>query len=797
MIRKSTPFIIVIFSLLVIGSAQATGNYTVDFYSNLTLNVNTPITSDAPSFITQEGYTCQVVQNADMTENGTSFDYNLDYYSPDSIIRASVVLTAQSNFNCRDLGSVVTTTAGANGTYESRIIAQSTTGTDGFGRLTSTYSCASVGDFLTINTSRTQFDTKGNIPNVLRLVYFDNPNVVFPLRDLLRCTNESILTIPSVIPSADANYSSGGGSDTAHAYIYPFTTGFTGRVAIAVDTFQSIFKGAASNPKVRIEVVKMSTFANTTLVQDIVGSCTSCYDPAQNGQILNLTNFTLSSNSLYYLVVNVNSAAAANRFNTTAPKLVTIKVDARQPTFVCPAYSACLNGTQSRTCTDSTGQFPDQIQFQSCFDTGVFQELNLGFENANGTAFNTLECKKPPVSIFINCPATPQSLTLEIPLGWKAVYPETNDSGVMKPHEAMAFLTSNDDPYAGFKSLEMNYYPPMRDTVTGGGVSGAATCSNATVAGFIPSVFTNNLTASMVSDSFSFPPTNPAISWAVKRATSPRLKTDGCIFDFFTPQCYTELGCNSTTLPTGDYNVKLIELDISGQSAVNTLTFAMTAPTDWQVFTSDLNRSSLNASAKYRIAINLDDSDVFTQIPNRVFFDDFKIISLAQPLLANCTTTCDGADLIVATESNGICTTQRIVNESGCFDDFQESQQEQANTQPFQPIDINGTSSDIQAALDSVGLGFVGFFISPFFLYMLPWLAIGLFVEYKIAHKGSRTNWLGFLMLVMFGALSGTFITISSGVTVVPIAFGALIVLLDGALLVWLVKSGSGMGGSG
>lgn len=778
MIRKITPFIIVIFSLAVIGSVQG-ASYYVDFWTSNSTKSTGTFTTDLPSFIENNTNTCTMTMESKVNLSATgSNDVILTFRSPGNTVLSSTTRNDKNAYTCDTFGFGIVTSPGSNNTYETRTNLQSPTTNPGYWSTSANYNCV-VGNEVQIISDRNVLDSKAYIPNVFGgTIIAANKESNDSLRGYGDCS--TIRQFNATAIQRHVGFGFGGGQAASAFYIYPFNSSYSGNVTLTLDTTEGSFH-SQSQIALSVDFVKYPSLTRTNIFLSNRTNFGSLIDNVTNTVLFNNTEFTLTANSMYFLVVhwkNFGDSAGANTSFVWEPKYVEMKINTLQPNYDCTAYSECLNNSQFRTCTDTSGNgFPQINEFRACFVTGVFQELTLGFETANGTAFSTLECKKNAIT----CIATPQSLTLEIPDGWKAVYPETNNSGVMTPHEAMAFLTT-EDPYAGFKSLEMNYYPPMRDTVTSGGVSGAATCQNATIAGFIPSVFTNNLTATMVSESFAFPPTNPAISWAAKRATSPRLKTDGCLFDAFTPQCYTEFGCNSTTLPTGKYMVDLLELDISGQSTVNALTFSMTAPTDWQLFTSDLNRSALNASAKYRLAISLDDSDVFTQIPNRVFFDEFKIISLASPLIANCTTACDPlnpTNLVIATESNGICTTETIINESTCFEAFEDTQEERAETRPFDSL-YNQSFLDRSLGLPAGGI--VGFLLSPFFLYMGFFIFLGVGIELLLVRSGGNASGTIFIVVMVFGAVSGGAVTIGTGITVVPLWFTAIFIVIAGFL---------------
>jgi hypothetical protein len=317
-----------------------------------------------------------------------------------------------------------------------------------------------------------------------------------------------------------------------------------------------------------------------------------------------------------------------------------------------------------------------------------------------------------------------------------------------------------------------------------------AECKNSTT-GYQANLETTNLSASIISDNFTFPSPFPALAWAVKKASTPREQYDVDFLGanpFCDPKvlCYGD--CDATVL--GEYQILLNELNNTGSLVRTVFRFEGDATTSWNVIQVDLDESDINTSAPHQIIIATDVDDVSSPLPRRMWFDEFRIQSLSQPLIANCTDYCDGNDLIDATEQDGACFLTRIVNESSCVAEQEAIAEAEALAQQLENLAVIPIVGDLLAdsglnetVIEESGLSFAVSFFSPFFLSIIIIIVLGGFLEFKVAQasKGGGGHGTIFGIVMLIGTI---FLTMLG---VFPIGFAIVFTIISGFIVVWTV----------
>ncbi len=776
------------FFVLTSGNAFAQNAYVTQNYAiNSSASPLTPYGIDIPSFPPDPSTTCSIVFNSktSMTSAGT-FDVTVQYFSPGEILSSQGTQTGQTSFVFKDFGTDSSTTQSSTGDYEALVKFTHSATISRTGTFNSQLICSTPKTTTEIVIDRSDTDSKGKYPWATEH-FITRPSPGGTTTNTSASFAEGFLIPGSRFAGESVEFQDslgcGTNNECAMAFLYPFNSSFSGQVNIFVNATNSTFVCSGVFPPQSVK-----TF-NIDIVKASDGSITNLFTVSSTCSITTEfptvvdTPLSLDPNQLYFLSIhgtNTFTAFSGNNIDVAIPQTVNISIDTRVPNFVCPAFSECVNGTQSRICTDTSGNnFPDTIEFQSCFVPQEFDEIILGFEDLQVSTTDILECKKNAFT----CVAIPQSLAFELPLNWEVNFELVNDSGTLKPHEAMAFIT-NEEAFVGFRSLELNYRPVKLDVVqtVSGGASPAA-CGNETT-GFQASVNTDDFNGTITSENFTFPAVFPGISWATRGATQPRLQYDNNFFGanpFCSPitLCYGD--CNATVGTS--YQILLNRLnETSGLVLETTFRFeGFATPGEWNIVRVDLNATEIVSGAPYQIVIATDVDDVFSTRPTRLFFDDFRVQSLVQPLVVTCVDQCVGNDFLDATEQDGTCFIVTTINESSCVA-IQEAilaEEVQGIFDPVALIDdlLNGTGTNV-TAIEEAGFGFALFFISPFFLAFAVILIIGAFAEFKISQNGQGAGGAIFGIILLSGTIAFTLAGLF------PIAFAILFIVLGGFLVV-------------
>lgn len=749
-----------------------------DLNSNTSSNT---VRTDGPSwFVDSKGGSCSVSINGQGSVTGTNFEFSGSFQSPGETIIANFgPVSGQDTFTCRDLGTTSAITAtGGNGTLEARTVL-SHTGTSSFLQTINQLSCTSGGEsleFFIDNTNFTTFDDKGFLANLVR-----GSSTVETLTPADFSRNVTICQDPTSGPVTRATYSlftagtavgCSGNNICSDTYIFTFNSSDSGAINIFFNATAQCTNGFPTSgaKNAELTLVRRSTLSEEILNPlDLVCSLAP---GTLNEFFLNVSKTGLVPNEIYDLHFFMSKAfGSGDDVGTLRIQFANISIDSRVGNFVCDEFTNCTGGIQTRLCTDTTGQFPDVIEAQSCTQPSNFSELILGFEELNTTTLNILECKKNAFT----CAAFVTNISIELPVGWNINFESVNDSGVVKPHEAMAFMTT-EEAFEGFRSLELNYRPPKLDVVTES-PGNPAICANAT-SGFQGSVDTVDLNATIESESFLFPGDFPALRWATLKANNSRLQYDVNFLGanpFCSPKtlCYGD--CNATV--RGTYSVTLFEEDNFGNIIRTVFRFEGEATNQWGVVNVDLNASQINATGPHRIRIStfVAGEDISDIRPKRLFFDNFSIQNLVLPLVEDCTSLCIGPDLRKATLQNDTCFIVTIINESSCVAIVQ-AEAEAAAQQIFEPIEFLAEAVNVTFVRES-GFGFTLFFLSPFFIVFIVLLSLSALIEIKISKAGATTGGSVFGLVMLAGSLGLTLAGLF------PLAFAIIFIILGGLLV--------------
>lgn len=728
-----------------------------------------------------ESSTLSCVQSMEVrgSISGSGVDYSNEFFSPNRTLIATGGEIGVDAFNCRIFGGhsdISTTNTGVNGMYEAGV-ETITTGSSGFVWVESRITC-DTGYFTNLIFERGgDIDDKGYLPNsYISLNGTANHPLTSFVDDFKVCDS---INDAHVLPTPTSSLGCSGNTLCTEILAFPFNSSDAGNIEITANVnYKCHNNSITSGTKIpKLELVKFSDLSTIEIINMGLSNC-SLTTPANNIFNISKTILGLDPNELYLLVFYASKSFGGgtgfvDEFFMEMPDLVNISIDSRVADFVCGEWSECINQSQIRVCIDqSIHNFPNRIEARSCADFEDYDLLILGFEDI-GETIEILECKKNAWT----CVSSPETVTIELPLGWNATILEVNDSGVFKKARIIAELTS-DEAYDGLRSLEINYNPPKIDQVIedGGGAS-PAICGN-TTEGDIPQVFTNNMTNTIVSENFTFPSVYPALSWAVKISPESRLQYDVDFFGanpFCDPKTLCYGNCNATV--QGDYIVSLIELNEFGNATVDTIfRFFGTSSDNWNIITADLTDANIKTGTQYRILIMANPDDQYDIRPYRMFFDTFSIVSLSQPITVNCTDTCDGRNLLKATLVNNTCFVEVIINDSSCIAELEE-ETDYTDPVPWVENFLNDLGFN-DTTIEESGFGFALNFLSPMFIGLMIVMAIGVFAEYKVAKVGGSGHGILFGIIFLFGTASMTIFGIF------PIGWGIMLLILSGFIVV-------------
>lgn len=760
--------------------------YQVSYYtSNTTGGASTLL--HQPSMLWNNTVTCVQEITPFITQaSASSYDVSIDYYSPGTTIIGTSSQTGLSNIVCQNFGQI---TDSDTGLQSGVFVTESGTGS-GFVFLQTRYTCTTSDDDFTYFVNRddnsTNQDGKGFYPGALVTTSESSLPIITQesaLGNFSTCEITNSYTSTRFEPTFD--FACSIANDPCGVVMnFPFNTSESGSVNIFVDlndTFSCF--GHASSPfkNFNVSIVKDSDQTATNLYTFRSVCSGAPFDT--DGVILN-QSFTLPKNEIYNLVFESEhpSTGFSSDMGVRPPGVIKIDVDARIPDFECGEFNTCINGTQSRECIDQTGIFPNEIEFQDCFDLVAESSQVIGFEESEDFTF--LECKKDPFF----CTASPQNIVIEVPVNWTSVVPTVNSSSSIVPAARLAYMTSEDSSN-GFKSLLMVYNPPQYDFVVenAGGAHLPAVCGNGST-GYIPQVYGDvNNASNIIFTDITFPTPYITVAWDVALRTEPVVKySTGNFLCSPSELCYAQ-DCNQT--PRGEYLVRLAPTS----DIFNTIfEYNGEATEGFDSVQVDLSDANLDAGTSYRLIFALNPDDAYEPDGYTVLFDNVRFSNFNNPPgnpELGCTTFCNGTDLYTAIDFNNTCTFEIDLNNTVCTTEYEATQQAEAIAESTDPVAFFADALNVTAVEDS-GFGFALFFLSPIFLFFGVIIFIGGFIEYKIAKNSGTSGARGgiFGMILIMGTV---FVTMAFPEF---IGFAIVLIIISGFIVVNSVMKGFGGG---
>lgn len=779
-------FAVLISSLFL--SSFVSASYITDTF-NVDPQVSSTATTFAPSFLAQGAGTCFSQSQYKGSATGTGFSTANEFYSPNvTVFAVGSTLAGQNTYSCKlyaDFNDTMNTATGTNGSLETGGRSTFTGGTNGLLFIDQKTTCSPTARISYVMGRRTDVrysDDRGFIPNVFynQTATYDS-GLTQMILDSQSCSTSNSVSLPSYGTGLGCS----GTVNCAAAMIIPFNSSYSGTVTLNT-SFIVTCSNAGSN---KIAKLYLGDSSGTTTVIDSLSGLTCGVGSTVNQFNITYSTSTLTPQSTYYIGYYIaKDSGGADSLSMTFADFFNLTIDTRQPEYQCTSYGTCSNGSQTRSCTDSSGfGFPNRVEQQTCFSPGTFQEpLDLGFEQINETHVSVYECQRDRWT----CVHSPQLITpeLDLPQDWKINFETATSSNVTIFHEAMAYMTSETPAFEGSYALRFNYRVPKGDVVDSGS---PAVCANQSI-GFQADVKTYNLNATISSRMFTFPTPYQTLTWAVKKAETPREQYpqtglfDGNPFCTHDALCYGN--CSATV--SGRYKIRLDRVDANGTFQQSIIFFPDVASSNWTVKEIEINTSQVVAGALYRISIATDAPSFYDATPIALYFDAVKITSNIAPKILTCSTQCNGSNQIRATllNNNGTCFLETIINETSCRTQFDQDQQTAATSQTNQdPIFGDLLSgSGVTAFLIANNLEFVTFLFSPIFIVIMIILGISGFIEYKIKTNGSAFGISVIALTLMFTSFG-----------LLDVFVAVMMVVLGGAITMNMVVKAFRAGGGG
>jgi hypothetical protein len=415
--------------LSLIPFASATNKYEFTGYKGTPYNVG----SDFGIPFNYSG-TCSIQMSTTTTYTiGPSYISHVEWYSPTysaPIGTADVSYTSSSS--CRTSGGTSLQSVpkdSTTGIYENKITFSPLSATGGFSQTKTRYSCdANGGQWVNITVTPTNTSYSACQWQVMNQVKFQT----LLIDDYIAGWNEcGTSTYANEISSSTCGIygdfaGSGGGSDPDNGtfvYIYNFnSTG--GYIIYHFSVPQTAFPGnqfflnTNGQAYYVIQLINLHSGAKDLIYNEsfacAMASCT--YDVT--GAVQGIKN-NLDLNTPYAFAVSFygKGPTAPTAFSiNTYPPILNLSILAEQPDLVCSAFSACINGSQSRLCHDNKGLIPDRNEFQQCFSFAN-QQLFLGMDS--GYTANSWYCSQGNYNIITSlCARDPNVRPRRIPTGW-------------------------------------------------------------------------------------------------------------------------------------------------------------------------------------------------------------------------------------------------------------------------------------------------------------------------------------------------------------------------------------------
>jgi hypothetical protein len=481
------------------------------------------------------------------------------------------------------------------------------------------------------------------------------------------------------------------------------------------------------------------------------------------------------------------------------PPIMNVTVLDYTSNFVCGNWSSCSGGYQTRTCTDTKGVYPPQIQTRTCLL--VNQTIVMGFEDFMQDTDTVKECNK--YWYLLGCGWFVENRTI-----WQPVNPAWRITASELAGLYVATVTQSDTEKIsaplGSRFLKMWYMPPYwaeHPTL----VNGTWQCYN--FSGGTPSwvVYENINSSFFVSYNFTFPSPSMLIYFDVRRCPSQVVQYDTGLW------CGKACYGNCAAQPKGNYWVGLhdlttdewvlrydgisiaenwtrISLDVTNKIQVGhqyRLFLSVEPPNSWwgdpDGYCSYFDRVLLyNAqySTKDEQALNL-----FGKLYNELTDEQKHIIDEAY---CSKPYECKGNDKYVYTLQNDVCVAQIYYNDSICV--AQQQQKQIANQSIFLPISsvantMVTANQTLEQNLKASGYGFLLIFLTPIFWIMILVISVMMVAAYYTKH-------------MEIGGISGLLLLIAMAAYFTELIWIAIVVIIIAGFIIGrtVVKAVTGGG---
>lgn len=740
-----------------------------------------------------------------------SFDSTISWRSPDDNIIGTNTLTGLVNTSCRSYGQTAFNSVPNNATtnyYESSITVTETADS-GFVNTRTRYVCQSDQEF-TIFTVGNVTDSRGFCIYPSR--FATGANTVTWLGELSalyqRCGD-----ITPWIPVNPCIQSSFGNPARTYQYIYPFNSS-SGNLIYDI-TAPDVRASTTIAGLVQYNITILDTSSDT---QTNIGAFSVTTAGAANAQVFQAASVSgsqsLTPNTQHLLIFSYENegGAVGSGFDQIQPPIAILNISTFAGDFVCGEFTECINGSHSRVCVDQFGVLPDEIETESCFDVPA-HTIDLGFESAvDFVPPDIYICQKDWT--VLGCTDNLQTITSSFPINWTI----SADADLFTGDFRQNYIRiTGDTSTVGTKSLQMNYIPPKPSEPINNGTGGTI-CGNKTIGDF-PFVTTGLNQSMFVSINISFPSPFIQLRLDARKCSEQILQYD-YTGDFLGincgKRCYAP---NCTGEPKGKYRVGVFD----AQTLAGIVEFSDVAINSWTFHIIDLSNAGLLINHNYTIIIVVNpetDTGIFDPDSHCVYFDNFRV-TITESALPECTTRCEGFDLLLANQNGDICFFTRIANSPSCAPDIDTAE----SFQNFEEVCIDTTlhffnndtglwdqveDSELCESLAAVTeedinittpledtasyIEFFDFLISPVFIYIIFSLIISGILSAGIA----RITKNGDGVFQVFGVTMMIFVLLGSlpGIAVIPIwisiAVIAVISLLIANKLGVLSVSGGG-----
>jgi hypothetical protein len=670
-----------------VGSANAQVQYDFTGFTSVSYSdlVDYPMT-----FNYTDSGTCKVRMqsyNTFTTLAGT-FDSVLAWYSPRGTEIGSSPLEGLSNTSCETWGSTSLKSISKNATsniYETKI---AYTQAASSGRVTTTtqYVCdVNSADYL----AKFTVDRAGDSLNYCQYRARKTSGVGAKSHtswlnvlknDYDACSDLTAWSYNH--PACATTLSGSGGHDTTNQYIYPFNSS-GGSINYAFTAPNVVINtGLSISGEYWIDLINVDDGTSTEIYTDnevatVPGTIDRTFfaDDAVSGTI------PLEKDTQYLWVITWEMDTSNTwDLKVSEPPILKMEVYAYHSALSCGPYSECINGTKWRTCVDTNGIGPDEIQTAKC-EVIVLENASFGFEDFEDIQATICQAdwnvQTALWGLFTgtSCVHNPLNITVSRPLNWTVI----GDSQNVKRH----FMDmSHEWATEGTRSLRIWTIPPKQNEISDDGT----VCQNQTTTPQVPSVrraFSN--TSLAVSFNVTFPATNMRLVFDTRKCLSQVEQYGDLVISIPTgifgqlnlttvcpKQCY---GSSCETKPDASYLFNLIDssgTSLTGHQFIDISTELPRAESQ----ELDLSTLGLTVGENYTIIFEVYNQDTQGTTGNCIMIDNVRYDVLDQPFLSIlngiCETDCDpsgNGDLIIARRlPNGGCMTRRERNSKDCMD---------------------------------------------------------------------------------------------------------------------------------